>query len=110
MSPPSPRSQSLASASPTDPRPRLEPAQRVRMGEILRQLGIACAAVFGSFARGDTRATSDVDAFIDPPPGTTVLDLARHESALSDAVGRPIQLVTIDELHPALRERVQREQ
>ena len=77
---------------------------------ILRQFGIAHAALFGSFARGDTHAASDVDLLIDPPPGMTLLDLARLENRLTDALARAVQIVTFEDLHPRMREQVQHEQ
>lgn len=63
--------------SQSDLHPQLGPAERARIVEILRQFGITQAALFGSFARGDTHATSDVDVLVSPLPGTTLLDLAR---------------------------------
>ncbi len=100
-----------ASAAPTsDAHPQLDAAQRARIVAILRQFGVVRAALFGSFARGDTHAASDVDVLIAPPPGATLLDLARLENCLADALARPVQIVTFEELHPGMRERVQREQ
>jgi predicted nucleotidyltransferase len=90
--------------------PQLNVAEREQIVAILRQFGIAQAALFGSFARGDAHATSDVDLLIEPPPGTTLLDLARLENRLTDALARPVQIVTLEELHPGMRERIQREQ
>jgi predicted nucleotidyltransferase len=89
--------------------PQLDAAQRAEIVMILRQFGIVRAALFGSFARGDTHAGSDVDVLIDSPPGTTLLDLARLENRLSDALARPVQIVTFEDLHPGMREQVQRE-
>ena len=93
----------------TDTHPQLDAAQRAQIVAILRQFGVVRAALFGSFARGDTHATSDVDVLIDPPPGATLLDLARLENSLSDALARPVQVVTFEDVHPGMREQVQRE-
>lgn len=93
-----------------DSHPQLDAAQRAQIVTILRQFGVVRAALFGSFARGDTHATSDVDVLIDPPPGATLLDLARLENSLSDALARPVQIVTFGDLHPGMREQVLREQ
>ncbi|HEX5441756.1 MAG TPA: nucleotidyltransferase family protein [Ktedonobacterales bacterium] len=103
-------SHAAAPTSLSDAHPRLDTAQREEIVAILRQFGILHAALFGSFARGDTHATSDVDLLIDPTPGTTLLDLARLENRLTDALARPVQIVTLEELHPGMRERIQREQ
>ncbi len=103
----------LHTAAPTPTahaHPQLDAAQRAQIAAILRQFGIAHAALFGSFARGDTHAASDVDLLIDPPPGMTLLDLARLENRLTDALARAVQIVTFEDLHPRMREQVQREQ
>lgn len=97
-------------APASDAHPQLDRAQREQIVAILRQFGIIHAALFGSFARGDAHATSDVDLLIDPLPGTTLLDLARLENRLTDALARPVQIVTFEDLHPGMRERIQREQ
>ena len=89
--------------------PQLNVAEREQIVAILRQFGIVHVTLFGSFARGDAHAASDVDLLIEPPPGTTLLDLARLENRLTDALARPVQIVTFEELHPGMRERIQRE-
>lgn len=83
--------------------------ERERVGAILRAHGIIHASIFGSFARGEQTPASDLDLLIEPPPGATLLDLARLELALEDALGRHVDLVTLDELHPTIREQVMRE-
>ena len=39
----------------------------------------------------------------------SLLDLARLENRLTDALKRPVQIVTSEDLHPGMREQVQRE-
>ena len=89
---------------------RLESSERERIVAILRAHGIVRAGVFGSFARGDQRASSDLDLLIEPQAGTTLLDLARLELALEDLLGRHVDLVTYEELHPAIRDQALQEQ
>lgn len=88
----------------------LEPDMRARIIAILRAHGVTRASVFGSFARGEQHAQSDLDLLIEPKPGTTLLDLARLELAIEDQLGRHVDLVTFDELRPALREQILLEQ
>ncbi len=90
--------------------PVLGPNERAAIARILREHGVTRGSLFGSFVRGEQHAESDVDLLIEPPSGATLLDLARLEIALEDALGRHIDLVTFDELLPALRDRVLREQ
>lgn len=94
----------------TSDAPSLLPDERARMIAILRAHGVTRASVFGSFARGEQRAQSDLDLLIEPKAGATLLDLARLELALEDLLGRHVDLITYAELHPALRDQVLREQ
>ena len=90
--------------------PVLGPNERVTISRLLRERGVTRASLFGSFVRGEQHAGSDVDLLIEPPQGATLLDLARLELALEDLLGRHVDLVTFDELLPALRDRILREQ
>lgn len=90
--------------------PTLGPDERAMIANLLREHGVSRASLFGSFVRGEQHAGSDVDLLIDVPQGATLLDLARLELALEDMLGRHVDLVTFDELLPALRERILREQ
>lgn len=94
----------------TSDTPILSPDERARMVAILRAHGVMRASMFGSFARGEQRAQSDVDLLIEPKAGATLLDMARLELALEDLLGRHVDLITFAELHPALRDQVLREQ
>lgn len=83
--------------------------ERERIVSVLRSYGIFHASIFGSYARGEQKSSSDLDLLIEPPPGATLFDLARLELALEDALGRHVDLVTLNELHPTIREQVMRE-
>jgi predicted nucleotidyltransferase len=88
----------------------LGPNERAMISRLLREHGVTRASLFGSFVRGEQHAGSDVDLLIEPPLGMTLLDLARLEIALEELLGRHVDLVTFDEILPALRDRVLREQ
>lgn len=67
-------------------------------GMVLRQLaegrGFTQVAVFGSAARGDDRADSDVDLLVQPPAGADLFDMLRLEEAFEAILGRDIDLVS----------------
>ncbi len=69
------------------------------------------ALVFGSVARGDERAASDVDVAIGLCPGAArdSQALGRLASRLESATGRPVDLVLLDEAPPSLAYRVFRD-
>jgi predicted nucleotidyltransferase len=66
---------------------------------------IVChAAVFGSVARGDAIATSDVDVLVelDPAAHVSLYDLTGIELRLSDIFGRKVDVVSRRGLRPRL--------
>lgn len=65
--------------------------------------------VFGSVARGDNSATSDVDFLVTTRPGCSLFDLGGLLEDLQELLGCRVDLVTEDGLKPRLRERVLRE-
>ncbi len=67
----------------------------------IRSLGL-----FGSYARGEQRPDSDLDLLIEFSQTPGFLAFIQLEQALAEAVGLPIDLVTVDALKPALRETI----
>jgi predicted nucleotidyltransferase len=83
---------------------------REKVAPILRRLGVRRASVFGSLARGEGNEESDVDLLVELEPGRSLLDLAELKVELEEVLGRRVDVITYDSLHPLLRERVLREQ
>jgi predicted nucleotidyltransferase len=65
--------------------------------------------VFGSVARGEEDAASDVDFLVSLDPGRTLLDLARLEMRLEALIGRPVDVVTERSLQEPIRSMALRE-
>jgi predicted nucleotidyltransferase len=66
-------------------------------------------ALFGSVLRDDFGPASDVDFLVRFKPGKRVslIDLCRMEAVLAPLVGgRTVDLRTVGELHPRIRQRV----
>jgi predicted nucleotidyltransferase len=61
--------------------------------------------VFGSVARGEADAGSDVDMLVDLEPGRSLLDLGGLLMELRELLGRPVDVVTAKGLRPRIRER-----
>lgn len=79
-----------------------------RLDELLEYLDrhdITNARVFGSVARGEDTADSDLDLLADVPVGTSLFDLARHRLDLQDLLGVTVDLGTA--VKPRLRDRVE---
>jgi len=65
--------------------------------------------VFGSVARGDALAESDVDFLVDFEDGRSLLDLGGLLADLEQLLGRPVDVVTERGLRERIRERVLKE-
>jgi hypothetical protein len=84
-------------------------ANREAIFAVARRRGIHDVRVFGSMARGDAGADSDVDLLVALPPGVTGLALGGLSLDIEALLQRPVDVVTEAGLHPGLRERVLRE-
>ncbi|MBM3556524.1 MAG: nucleotidyltransferase family protein [Alphaproteobacteria bacterium] len=73
---------------------------------IVARIGATNLRVFGSVVHGEDREDSDLDLLVDVPRGTTLPDLVETEHALSEELGVDVDLLTPDDLHPRIRERV----
>jgi predicted nucleotidyltransferase len=68
--------------------------------------GATNVRVFGSVARGESDAASDVDFLVDFEPGRSLLDLAGLLVDLEDLLGHPVDVVTEPGLKARIRQRV----
>ena len=75
----------------------------------LRELGILSLAIFGSVARNEARADSDVDLLVDFEPPLSFDRYMDAKFRLEALLGRSVDLVTTAGLKPGLREVVARE-
>lgn len=80
--------------------------ERQRIYQLARQFGATHLRVFGSAARGEDDADSDVDLLVDLEPGRSLLDLAGLKLALEELLGRPVDVVTESGLRERMRLRV----
>lgn len=78
--------------------------------EALRALatryGVRSIKVFGSMARDDADASSDVDLLVETGPDTSGFTLGALLMDAQDLLGKRVDLVTESALHPAMRARV----
>lgn len=62
--------------------------------------------VFGSMARDDAMESSDVDFLVDAGPEVSGFGIGGLLMDLQDLLGRKVDVVTENALHPAIREKV----
>ncbi len=76
----------------------------------IREHGVTALYLFGSAARGEEGARSDVDLFVDyDPEAFDFVHLIQLRQKLSSLLGRPADLTTRDGLHPVLRDQIEAE-
>ena len=83
---------------------------KTRITHTLRHHDVARAAIFGSFARGDAEESSDLDILIEFRGEKSLLDLVGLKLDLEDSLGRSVDVLTYNALHPAIRDRILSEQ
>lgn len=81
---------------------------RERIAEFCQHNQIRRLALFGSVLRDDFSPESDVDVLVEFGPTARVglITLAGMEIALSDLLGRKVEMHTVKGLHPRFRNEV----
>jgi len=73
---------------------------------IAASMGMANVRVFGSVSRDEDGETSDIDLLVDAPDNATLLDMVALQDALEVELGRPIDVLTVDDLPARFRNQV----
>lgn len=68
--------------------------------------GVRVTGVFGSVARGEDRADSDIDLLVTLPAGMSLFGLGRLAAELEDMLGARVDLVPAADLKPGVRHAV----
>jgi predicted nucleotidyltransferase len=80
--------------------------KRLQVLEIARGHGARNVRLFGSVARGETTATSDLDLLIEMEPGRSLLDIVAIKQDLEDLLGCKVDVVTEAAISPYLIDKV----
>ena len=77
----------------------------------LRALGATSLFLFGSTARDEANAKSDIDLFLDYDPAArfSIFELVHAKHMVEDGLEMSVDLGTRDGLHPRLRARIEDE-
>ena len=82
-------------------------------GPVLRALaaehGFSRLAVFGSVARRQARADSDIDLLVESPPNTSSFEFLRFKILIEQVLGREIDLSDYKGLKPGIDDDISRE-
>ena len=77
---------------------------------VLKEAGVTKSSLFGSYVRGDYRTDSDIDILVELPKGNSLLDLVRLEKRLEKALGKKVDLLTYNSVHPLLKDHIKKDQ
>lgn len=101
----------MSDTSTASPRPVAHALARHRheLKRLAERYGLSELAVFGSVARGDDTAGSDVDLLVTGTEGTTYFDLVEFESAASTLLGAPVDAVFRDGLRAGIDDDIRRD-
>jgi predicted nucleotidyltransferase len=74
--------------------------------EELKDLGVHSLSLFGSIARDEAGAESDVDILVEFARPVGLFAFLRLQDYLEGVLGRRVDLVTVGALRPEIRERI----
>lgn len=73
----------------------------------LKEMGVASLAVFGSVARDESTAQSDIDLLVEFDRDVGLFHLFEIQHRLEEIIGVPrIDLIQMGAIHPALRNKI----
>jgi predicted nucleotidyltransferase len=81
-------------------------SNRPQLRLLADRYGVRSLSVFGSMARNDASADSDVDLLVEPGRALSGFDLGAMLMDVQDLLNRRVDIVTLNALHPLMRERV----
>lgn len=83
---------------------------RKKILPILQRYDVVRASVFGSFVRGEVQEGSDIDILVEFKGEKSLLDLAGLKIELEELLGRKVDVLTYNSLHPLLKDKILSEQ
>lgn len=83
--------------------------RRAAVIEAASRHGVANVRVFGSVARGEDTATSDVDLLVDLPDTASLFTIARLQRDLEEILGAQVEIVPSSDLKAPVKANVERD-
>jgi len=77
--------------------------------QILKKHGAKRIEIFGSYARGEQKETSDLDIIVEFEKRKSLLELVGIEQELEDHLGIKVDLLTEASISPYLIEKIKKE-
>ena len=76
---------------------------------VLQRYDVKRAAIFGSFVREEQKEDSDIDILVEFEGEKSLLDLAGLKIELEELLGRKVDVLTYNSLHPLLKDIILKE-
>lgn len=79
---------------------------------ILKKNGIKKAGIFGSYARGEAKKSSDIDILIQIKKGKkfSLFDMGGLKVDLEEKIGKKVDLIEYPMIHPKLKNQILKEE
>ena len=77
---------------------------------IAKRYGVISVWLFGSYARGEATSESDIDLLIDHGKIRNLFELTAFRLDCEDALGKSVDIVTMDALTPRLSASIQKDE
>lgn len=77
---------------------------------ILNRYSVKKAAIFGSFARGEEKKTSDIDILVDIKKDISLLDFIGIQQEIEDVLQKKVDLVEYNTIKPIIKKQILKEQ
>lgn len=84
-------------------------SSRAAVTETAERHGFANVRVFGSVARGEETAGSDIDLLVDLPEGAGLFAISRLQREFEELLGARVEIVLVSDLKPDVRTNVARD-
>jgi predicted nucleotidyltransferase/DNA-binding XRE family transcriptional regulator len=84
-------------------------SHRDELRKIAARYGVVNVRVFGSVARGEDTADSDIDLLVDLPPGASLFTVARLQRDLEAVLGSRVEIVPAGDLKPRVAQNVEQD-
>jgi predicted nucleotidyltransferase len=83
---------------------------KAKIVPVLRRYDVEKASLFGSYVKGEESEKSDIDILIQFKGEKSLLDLAGLKIELEEILGKRVDVLTYNSLHPLLRNKILKEQ
>ncbi|MBA3723984.1 MAG: nucleotidyltransferase family protein [Candidatus Levybacteria bacterium] len=73
---------------------------------ILKQADVKKAAIFGSYAKGTNRKTSDIDILVELPENATLFELGGLKVTLEEKLEKNVDIITYKSISPIIKDSI----